>query len=78
MSNPIGFEEALKELENRVRTLESGEVSLDEALRLFEEGVTLAGTCHEQLELAEDRISALTKGHTGIERTPLPEPSRSS
>ena len=76
MSDSIGFEEALKELENRVRALESGEVSLDEALRLFEEGVNLAGTCHEQLEMAEDRISALSKGHGGIERTPVAEPNR--
>lgn len=67
------FEEALAELEQRVRRLESGEVSLEEALRLFEEGVELARTCHEQLEAAEQRVSALVHGAGGVEERPLPD-----
>lgn len=65
------FEEALTELEQRVRRLESGEASLEEALRLFEEGVELARTCHEQLEAAEQRVAALVQGERGPEERPL-------
>jgi exodeoxyribonuclease VII small subunit len=67
------FEQALAELEDRVRTLEAGEVPLDRALKLFEEGVGLARTCHEQLEAAQARVSALSRGGKGIEDTPIPE-----
>ncbi len=67
----LGFEGSLEELERRVRRLESGEVPLEEALKLFEEGVALARTCHEQLEAAEERIVALTRGVDGIQSTPI-------
>lgn len=70
----LTFEGALAQLEARVRTLESGEVELDEALKLFEEGVALARTCHEQLEAAEQRVAALSRGPEGVQETPLSEP----
>lgn len=66
-----GFEASLAALEERVRALEAGEVSLEQALTLFEEGVELARTCHEQLEAAEQRVAALTRTATGIEERPL-------
>ena len=69
-----GFEASLTELEKRVRRLEQGDVPLEEALRLFEEGVSLARSCHEQLEAAEKRVSALTRGAQGIDERPLSEP----
>jgi len=75
MSKTKGFEDALGELEQRVRQLETGEVSLDEALKLFEEGVSLANTCHEQLDAAENRISSLSRGQAGIDETPVSEPA---
>lgn len=68
-----GFEEALGELERRVKRLEAGELSLEDSLRLFEEGVELARTCHEQLEAAEQRVSQLVRGPKGIEDRPLPD-----
>lgn len=74
MEEPRGFEDALQELERRVRRLESGEVPLDEALRLFEEGVALARSCHEQLEAAEQRVASLVRGADGVREQPLPEP----
>ena len=67
------FEESLSSLEDRVRKLEAGEVSLEEALRLFEEGVELARTCHEQLEAAEQRVAQLVRGPAGIEERSLPD-----
>ena len=69
-----GFEESLKALEERVRKLESPDVPLDEALTLFEEGVALARTCHEQLEAAEQRVAALSRGPQGLRETPMSEP----
>lgn len=75
MSQPaIGFETTLRELEDRVRRLEAGDVPLEDALKLFEEGVSLARACHEQLEAAEQRVAALVRGGAGIEERPLPEP----
>jgi len=67
------FENALEELEKRVRRLEAGDVPLDEALELFEEGVGLARTCHEQLDAAEQRVAMLLHGQEGIEETDLPD-----
>jgi exodeoxyribonuclease VII small subunit len=70
----VGFESALAKLEERVRKLEAGEVPLDEALTLFEEGVHLARTCHTHLDEAERRVAALTRGAAGVEERPLQEP----
>lgn len=69
-----GFEASLGALEERVRKLESADVPLEEALELFEQGVELARTCHEQLEAAEARVAALSRGPAGIAERPLPEP----
>lgn len=73
MSAELRFEEALAELEKRVRALESGDVPLDDALKLYEEGVALARTCHEQLEAADNRVAQLTRGQAGIEELPVPD-----
>lgn len=62
MSTPQPFEAALAELESRVTRLERGDLDLEEALRLFEEGVALVRECHEKLDAAESRIVALTAG----------------
>ena len=66
-----GFEQTLGDLEQRVKRLEQGDLSLEDALRLFEEGVALARACHEQLEAAEQRVSQLVRGGRGIEDRPL-------
>jgi exodeoxyribonuclease VII small subunit len=70
----LGFEDALAALEDRVRRLEGGSVPLEEALRVFEEGVSLARTCHERLQAAEQRIAALAHGRSGVEERRLDEP----
>ena len=54
------FELELRELEARVQKLESGELPLDDALRLFEEGVGLVRECHERLDTADARIVTLS------------------
>jgi len=44
------FEQALNDLEARVRRLEIADLPLEKALSLFEEGIELARECHEQLD----------------------------
>ena len=53
------FEEAVVELEKLVQTLEDGECSLDESMKMFEEGMKLSKYCNEKLQNAEKRIVEL-------------------
>ncbi len=55
------FENSLKELENIVSKLESSDISLDEAILLFESGVKLSDRCRKILENAERKIKTLTE-----------------
>ncbi len=55
------FEKALEKLEKTVDALEAGELSLDDSLKKYEEGVKLARTCQEKLEKAKKRIETLVK-----------------
>ncbi|HEV8334865.1 MAG TPA: exodeoxyribonuclease VII small subunit [Candidatus Polarisedimenticolia bacterium] len=59
------FEEALAGLERIVRDLEGGDLPLDDALKLFEEGVRLSRFCSTKLDEAEKRIEILMKGADG-------------
>jgi exodeoxyribonuclease VII small subunit len=59
-SQVLGFEEALKELEQVVRCLEDGDTNLEEALGQYEKGVGLLKQCYGQLRQAEQRIQLLT------------------
>lgn len=59
------FETVLKKLEEVVRRLESGELSLDESLKAFEEGVKYAGFCTKKLDEAESRVEVLLKQKDG-------------
>ena len=60
-----GFEASLERLEEIVKTLEEGDLPLDESLRLFEEGVGLTRTCAARLDEAERRIEVLGRGADG-------------
>lgn len=53
------FEEALKQLEETVNKLESGETTLDEAMELFEKGVSLSRTCQKLLGEAQLKVTKL-------------------
>jgi exodeoxyribonuclease VII small subunit len=65
------FEDAMKELEDIVKRLESGDLPLEESLKIFEEGVALSRFCFNKLEEAEKRVSILLKGEGGIKRKPF-------
>jgi exodeoxyribonuclease VII small subunit len=55
------FERSLARLEEIVRKLESANLPLDEAMKLFEEGMELSRDCQQQLEQAEARVEILLK-----------------
>jgi len=59
------FEEALSRLEQTVARLESADISLDESLRLFQEGTRLSRICSELLESIEHRITQLVGTEDG-------------
>jgi exodeoxyribonuclease VII small subunit len=59
------FESVLKKLEEVVNRLEGGELSLDDSLKAFEEGVKYAGFCSKKLEEAESRVELLLKQKDG-------------
>ena len=62
MENNIkDFESAIGELETIVKTLEAGDLSLEQSLQLFERGVQLSRFCHTRLEDAERRIEILSQ-----------------
>ena len=61
----LTFEDSLARLEQIVSQLETGNLPLEESLRVFEEGVTLARHCARYLEEAEKRIELLTKDEAG-------------
>ena len=56
---PLAFEEALGRLDEAVAALESGQLPLEDALLLFEEGVRLTRRCQEILDRAELRVQRL-------------------
>lgn len=56
---PLAFEEALGRLDETVAALEDGQLPLDDALALFEEGVRLSRRCQELLDHAELRVQRL-------------------
>ena len=59
------FEKSLGRLEEVVRRLESPQLSLDDAMKLFEEGVELSRECQKQLEEAEGKVEILLKKADG-------------
>lgn len=68
--NELSFEEALMELEQTVAELESGNLSLDASLDLFERGRLLAEHCSLLLDKAQLRIEQLTEDGEIISLTP--------
>jgi exodeoxyribonuclease VII small subunit len=61
----IKFEEALKKLEKIVEDLEKGDLSLDEALKKYQEGIELSRMCSQRLENAKKKIDVLVKNKKG-------------
>ena len=60
-----GFEDDLKKLEEVVDRLERGDLTLDESVKLFEDGMKLSNACKAELDKAEGRIQLLVQGKKG-------------
>jgi exodeoxyribonuclease VII small subunit len=73
MARPRGndFEKSFQQLETIVRRLEGEELPLDEALRLFEEGIGLSRFCNQKLEEVEKKIELILADAKG---QPVTEP----
>ncbi|MFW5874921.1 MAG: exodeoxyribonuclease VII small subunit [bacterium] len=66
------FEESMEKLEKIVEELEAGSLSLDKALKKFEEGVSLSRFCFEKLDETEKKITALMQQQDGsVKETPF-------
>lgn len=65
-----GIEESLDALEAIVKQLEAGDASLDDSIRLFEEGMRLSAACRKRLTEAEARVEILMR-EAGVD-TPAP------
>ena len=67
------FEEQLKKLETIVDQLEKGDLTLEDSIKLFEEGVGLSAACKKELDEAEGKVQILIKQRDGSFRTePFP------
>ncbi len=60
MTKTVHFEKSIAELESIVLQLEKGELSLEDSLKQFEKGITLARKCEETLTRAEQKIEQLS------------------
>jgi exodeoxyribonuclease VII small subunit len=72
--NPDSFEESLARLETIVAELESGDLPLEEALKLFEEGIGVVKRCTRRLDEAEQRVEVLLKAADGEMTTAALDP----
>ncbi|MBM6919696.1 exodeoxyribonuclease VII small subunit [Phocea massiliensis] len=61
--NEMTFEQAISSLEALVKTLESGELPLEDAMRQYEQGVKLAAYCSKKLNEAKLKIEELKQPH---------------
>ena len=65
------FEDCLQRLEKIVNELERGDIALEQALKLFEEGVQLSNNCRKELEDAEGKVEILLKQNGKLQAEPF-------
>ena len=65
------FEECLQRLEEIVNQLEKGDIPLEKALGLFQEGIGLSASCRKELEEAEGRVEILLKHNGKLQPEPF-------
>ncbi len=67
------FEKALEKLEEIVKKMENGDLSLEESLKAFEEGVKLSHLCADRLDEAERKVSILLREDDTLQVRPFGE-----
>lgn len=65
MNKDMDFDTAIAKLEEEVKRLEGGNMTLEESINSFENAVKLAGICNERLDSAERRVRILIEGADG-------------
>jgi exodeoxyribonuclease VII small subunit len=65
------FEECLQRLEKIVNELEKGDLPLEQALSLFEEGIELSNSCRKELDSAEGKVEILLKNNGKLQPEPF-------
>ena len=73
-TNKANFEDSMRRLEQIVRSMENGDVALDESLKLFKEGTDLVAHCNKLLEEAEMQVKIIS---TAADGSPVEEDFRS-
>lgn len=62
------FEKSIQELDDIVKKLEKGDLSLDEMLKVFEQGIALSRVCNDLLNKAEKKVNLLIKKDNTYEK----------
>jgi len=70
------FEEALEKLEGIVRRMEAGDMTLEESLKAFEEGIKLSRLCAKKLDEADRRVDLLLRQEDELTTRPFAEEER--
>ena len=71
MPKAFPFEASLKQLETLVETMEAGELSLEDSLKAFQEGIALTRACQKALTDAEQTVAQLVKTSHGVASEPF-------
>lgn len=69
---PFDFEQSLNALQATVEQLESGDLSLEDALQAFEQGIGLTRECQQALNQAQQRVSMLLEQNGQLQEAPIP------
>ena len=75
---PVQFESALDELESIVEVLEQGELSLEDSLKAFEQGIKLTRECQHALKDAEQKVQLLIESNGAFVAKDFPQSDRDS
>ena len=67
MDKKITYEQAMEKLQAVVERLETGEDSLEDAIKLFEEGAKLSAFCYDKLNKAEQKINTILRKEAGTD-----------
>jgi exodeoxyribonuclease VII small subunit len=71
------FEKAVADLENIVQRIDENDLSLDEALSLFEEGIKLSRFCSQKLDAVENKVEILLRdGEGNLQKEPFENSDR--
>ena len=71
MEKELSFEDALNQLQEIVNSLETGQLTLDESLAKFEEGIRLSRFCNEKLMVTQQKVQKLVEKDDNIQTEPF-------